>query len=264
MNEMVRYLSSAARTLGWHYESVREGWIHKLSKPSVSRYVYGYTFPHNDSVAAKLARDKAAVYELLNRASLPAVRHVLVRSGEQLDEKSDVAFRMACSSIASTGSAIVVKPLFGSGGRHVSVHDSVDSGVAQLRRITPLCEGAAAVSPYVEISCETRVVILDGAPLLAFTKQRTTDWRHNLAFGARPILKSIPECQRATNLAVDTCEVLGLRLAAVDVVELPSGDIFVLEVNDSIKLDAAFSSCSGQCEDLAAFTYEEIVRSMER
>ena len=45
-----------------------------------------------------------------------------------------------------------------------------------------------AISPFVEIEQEVRVILLDDEPLVVYRKERVSDWRHNLDFGARPIL----------------------------------------------------------------------------
>ena len=45
-----------------------------------------------------------------------------------------------------------------------------------------------SISPFVEIEEEVRVILLDGDPRAVYSKERISDWRHNLDFGARPVL----------------------------------------------------------------------------
>lgn len=93
----------------------------------------------------------------------------------------------------------------------------------ELAVIASSCR-AAAVSPWVDIDAEVRLVLLDGVVLLAFCKKRTEnadepEWRHNLRFGAFPaIVEPANVPVTLSNCARSAAAMLGLRFAAVDLV----------------------------------------------
>ncbi len=69
-------------------------------------------------------------------------------------------------------------------------------------------------------------------------QRRLLTWKHNLAAGAMPVLE-LPDEVRDTlaRLARRAVEVLGLRVAAVDIVQTQEGEWKVLEVNSGIMME---------------------------
>src|SRR5262249_6699910 len=95
-----------------------------------------------------------------------------------------------------------------------------------------------AISPFVEISEEVRVVLIDDTPLVVYAKQRGADWRHNLDLGPRPVLlptRAIPDA--AVALAVAAAQAIGIRFASIDLVHV-TGDWKVLEINSGVMMEA--------------------------
>src|SRR5262249_31398986 len=105
---------------------------------------------------------------------------------------------------------------------------------------------AITASPYVEIECEYRAVILDRAMKLLYRKIRPYrdedsagpgEWRHNLRLGAVPEMIHGPgEAPDVLRLAHASMAALGLRFASVDVVRTIEGSM-VLEVNSAVTLE---------------------------
>ncbi len=86
-------------------------------------------------------------------------------------------------------------------------------------------------------------------------------WRHNLAAGAVPVLE-IPETLRShlVRLARRALQVLGLRVAAVDIVQTPDG-LRVLEINSGIMMEY-FATRHPQGEALARRIYATLLEQM--
>ncbi|CCD86345.1 conserved protein of unknown function [Bradyrhizobium sp. ORS 285] len=69
-------------------------------------------------------------------------------------------------------------------------------------------------------------------------EQRLLSWRHNLEFGAQPVLLRDGELRETcTALAQEAARVINIRYASVDVV-LADGQWRVLEINSGVKMEA--------------------------
>jgi glutathione synthase/RimK-type ligase-like ATP-grasp enzyme len=131
----------------------------------------------------------------------------------------------------------VVKPNEGTSGRlvfKVTSEAALDDAVREIFA----SHLSLAISPYVEIAEEVRVVLIDDAPLAVYAKQRGADWRHNLDLGARPVL--LPPGETRDNcvaLAIRAVQAIVIRFASVDIVRV--GDEWkVLEINSGVMMEA--------------------------
>ena len=94
------------------------------------------------------------------------------------------------------------------------------------------------ISPYVAIEHEVRVVLLEDAPLVVYSKQRGSDWRHNLDAGAKPVMIEDGEVRAAcVKIAVDAASAIGIRFSSIDVVRV-DGAWRVLEINSGVMMEA--------------------------
>jgi glutathione synthase/RimK-type ligase-like ATP-grasp enzyme len=95
-----------------------------------------------------------------------------------------------------------------------------------------------ALTPFVEVDAEYRVVMLDGEPQLVYEKLAGDgEWRHNLGLGGRAV--DVDDDARSAvlaGLAVRAMEAIGLRFGSVDVVEV-AGASFVLEINAGVMME---------------------------
>lgn len=232
----VRQVTDAARDLGLGLRWLSGYWIAQLDAADATRHVCGYTFPLNSSAAAHLARDKAATHAVLDAAGVPSVPHHVVDSPD---------------TVLRHGFPAVLKPCQGYGGRGlVRVAGAADVPAA-LAGYADHPE-TVAVAPWLDITAEYRVVVLDGDALLAYRKDRAgKGWQHNLTHGARPRL--VPAAGDRAVLAADAMRALGLRFASVDLVDV-GGDLLVLEVNSAVTLER-FSAYGPDHDRLAAGTY---------
>lgn len=94
-------------------------------------------------------------------------------------------------------------------------------------------------------------------------EQVTINWRHNLGQGALPqsIEPNDPRYGQIASLALKATEVLGVKLASVDIVETASG-LKVLEINSGIMMESLVLSPGGR--ELAYRFYDKIIcRALE-
>ncbi len=121
---------------------------------------------------------------------------------------------------------------------------------------------AWAISPRLDIQKETRLVILDGNVLIGYDKHpQDIDGlkMFNLGKGATPI--DIIPTDDMIHIAVRAQRALGLRVCAVDIVELSDGSHMILEVNDGIMMER-YSRYSKYNQQNAYKAYEAIIAAM--
>jgi glutathione synthase/RimK-type ligase-like ATP-grasp enzyme len=210
---------------GIRMTSFSDDWLIELEKDQQTARILGYKFSINDSVSAGIAQDKVATYELLNYHDVPAVEHRLIRT-----KVGDTDWRDW-----SWSDGMVIKPLMGTSGHGVGVVRSTDEATDWMsaRGIE-----AWAVSSLLDIQREIRVIMLDGRVLLAYEKQPVVAEglkMFNLGKGALP--KNIELSREVESLAKDAIQAIGLRLAAVDIIEVSSGELSVLEINDGFMME---------------------------
>lgn len=205
------------------FQTFSGNWLLELVKGGKRARILGYKFSLNDSVAASIAQDKVAAYEVLAKEGVPAIKHTLVRTKTPLLKQPEFAADM------------VIKPLSGTSGHAVHKVSSWE----QAEKVMDLTGIEAwAISPYEEIVRETRILVLDDMILLSYDKQPIVENGlkfFNLGKGAKAINRTIDESEE--DLANAARLAIGVRLAAIDIVELASGEKKILEVNDGIMME---------------------------
>lgn len=240
------FIRTACKKQGIAVTSFSDDWLFELSKDGRTAHVIGYSFGLNSAVAAKIAQDKVAAYELLKYHNVPAVEHRLIRTNTDW-------LHWPWSD------GWVMKPLLGSSGNSVGM---VHSSEAALNWMSTHGNGAWAASPFLDIVREIRVIVLDGRVLLTYEKIPVMInglKMFNLGKGATP--RDVELSAKIGDIAKNAMKVTGLRLAAVDIVELPTGEFRVLEVNDgfAVKNYASFSTANREKVDKL---YDTIIAAM--
>jgi ribosomal protein S6--L-glutamate ligase len=252
----INQLNTAADDLGIQLSWLSDFWVAQLEKDALVKYVIGYTFPLNNASAAQVASDKVAAAAILSASRLPVVPHRLLRfsTAEPAEWASAV--------LAGTDLPIVVKPYKESSGIDVyraTTRTELRDDLALLARRY----WAVAVSPYIDIVDEYRVVVLDRNVKLIYRKVRVrnvkneaAEWRHNLLLGAYPeILESTDLYQSLSTLAAEAMTALDLTFASVDIV-MVGDQLQILEVNSSVTLER-FGLHTPAYADIALTIYKD-------
>jgi glutathione synthase/RimK-type ligase-like ATP-grasp enzyme len=218
---------------GLNFQSYSDEWVLRVAKGELVRWIVGYKFDVNRSAAGEVAQDKVAAYSALHAAGIAAVPHYLVRS------LPHELIRVRQLRQALKGTSVVAKPLQGTAGRDVAKYQNVDEALNMIRSSD---EPAWALSPYQTLRAEYRLIMLDGALLLAYEKTkpviRGDVLLYNLSHGAIAAeLKPVELRDELLAIALNVMDAMSLRLAAVDIVRLNHGELAVLEVNDGISME---------------------------
>ena len=238
---LVESLKRYAAARGAEVQFLSHGWIAVLARNGHRHLVYGYDLGLNPSAAARIANDKAAAYEVLTASGLAAVEHRVFLHPRFLDfVPVDGNWPGLLAAFAAFGRDAVIKDNEGTGGMEVFRVRTVTELEQRALALFQIAR-AVALSPFLEIAGEARFVMLDGACVLAYAKQRKPgEWRHNLGLGARAVPLDLADAaaQPALALAKAAMAALTLRFASIDIVTV-GGRPMVMEANAGVMLEVA-------------------------
>lgn len=214
------------------------GWLIAMRRGERRHFAFGYDIGLNSAIAHRLANDKSATAEALEMAGVPCVPHRLFLNPRLGRNIVGPTWREAMLELLRDHpQGVVVKPNEGTSGRSVfkvSTVAELDHAVDDVFSMN----AGLAISPYLAIEDEVRVVQLGDLPLVVYSKQRGSDWRHNLDATAKPVLLEDGEVRTAcVKLAVDAASAIGIAFASIDVVRV-DGEWKVLEINSGVMMEA--------------------------
>lgn len=214
------------------------GWLIAMRRGEMRRFAFGYDIGLNSAVAHRLANDKSATAEALSLAGVPCIAHHLFLNPKLGEKVVGVAWREAMLGLLHDNpQGVVVKPNEGTSGRsvfRVTTETELDHAAGEVFSMST----GLVISPYVEIEDEVRVILLDEVPFVVYSKQRSSDWRHNLDAGARPVLLEDSEIRTAcVKLATSAASAIGIVFASIDMVRV-DGAWKVLEINSGVMMEA--------------------------
>jgi glutathione synthase/RimK-type ligase-like ATP-grasp enzyme len=177
-----------------------DGWLIIMQDGSRRKLAFGYDLGLNSAVAHRIANDKSATSDVLVLSGIPCVPHTLFLNPElNAFVPPRGAWETMLALLQQSPGGIVVKPNEGTSGKSVFWVTSRPALELAVKRIFA-AHTALAVSPYLDIEDEVRVVVLDGRPLVVYAKDRpavTGDGQRSLLALA---LESVPVARRSTVL----------------------------------------------------------------
>jgi glutathione synthase/RimK-type ligase-like ATP-grasp enzyme len=233
----VRAITKYCASHGIACEVKSQGWLIVMERDGVRRFALGYDLGLNSAISHRIGSDKAATSDILATSGIPCIAHTQFSNPVLRDYAPASGVHEAMRALLMQHpQGVVIKPNEGTSGRLVFKV----ANEAELDRATQeifATHLSLAISPFVEIEEEVRVVLVDDTPLVVYAKQRGADWRHNLDLGARPVLLP-PGATRDTcvALALRAAQAIGIRFASVDVVLL-ADEWKVLEINSGVMME---------------------------
>lgn len=225
---------------GIEIQFLSTNWLKCLTKNGTKHYIIGHKYDINPSAASLIADDKAATYEVLREAKIPAAEHKLLYAFS--NHNSYTLGRNNLSYLRNyfdaNGGDIVIKPNCGTRGRntfHITTPEQLGPALIDVFNNNSV----AALCPFYKIRYEYRTILLDNEVRLSYKKVlcSTEDWKFNLQCGASA--EPIPQNKTGaiTELARAATRELGLRFCSVDVIETFDDELMVLEVNSGVMTD---------------------------
>lgn len=210
-----------------------QGWLVLMRDGERRHLVFAYDLGLNSAVAHRIANDKAATAEVLSISGVPCVPHALFFNPQLHDGvKSPGSWEAILGLFAQYPAGVVVKPNEGTSGKSVFHVLSLPALELAVNRVFA-AHASLAISPYLEIEDEVRVVLLDDAPRVVYSKTRPSvvgDGKHSLLELA---LKNLPAHQRSvlSSLVADPDK------AALDAI-VPDGEQRVLSWRHNLESGA--------------------------
>lgn len=226
LNSQRAFVNAVKKYCALHAISVEvrsQGWLIVMQRGPSRHFAYGYDLGLNNSVTHRIANDKAASAEVLQASGIPCVPHTLFL-GPQLGKYIPPlgSWEAMLRILQQNPNGIVVKPNEGTSGHLVSRVRTKPGLELAVNRIFS-SNLNLAISPYLEIEDEVRVVLLDDAPVIVYSKSRpsvTGDGMHSiveLALAAVPVERLstvLPGMvEDADHVSLDTVLPLGQRHA---------------------------------------------------
>jgi glutathione synthase/RimK-type ligase-like ATP-grasp enzyme len=214
-----------------------QGWLIVMQR-SRQYFALGYDVGLNSAIAHRIANDKGATADVLTLAGIACVPHTVFLNPKLNAHIPPPGSRQAMLDLLRQHpEGIVVKPNEGTAGKSVflvSTSPELERAAAEIF----LSHLTLAISPYVEIEDEVRVVVIDELAPVVYSKRRVLDWRHNLDAGARPVLLEPGAAREAcVAIAVKAAKAIGIRFASVDVIRV-GGVLKILEINSGVMMEA--------------------------
>jgi glutathione synthase/RimK-type ligase-like ATP-grasp enzyme len=173
-------------------ETRSQGWLMVMRKGPRRHLAYGYDLGLNSAVTHRIANDKAATAELLEMNGIVCVPHAFFPSPALSDYVPAAGtWEAMFGHLTQNPDGIVVKPNEGTSGNLVfKVRDrpALERAVSEIFSLNL----NLAISPYLEIKDEVRVILVDTLPVIVYGKSRpsiTGDGVHSileLALAAMP------------------------------------------------------------------------------
>jgi glutathione synthase/RimK-type ligase-like ATP-grasp enzyme len=213
-----------------------QGWLIIMQRGPKRHFALGYDLGLNSAIAHRIANDKGATADVLEVSGIPCVPHTVFLNPKLDAHVAPSGSQAMLELLEKHPEGLVVKPNEGTSGRsvfRVSSRPGLERAAAEIfsSNVT------LAISPYVEIEDEVRVVVIDELALVVYSKRRGLNWRHNLDAGARPALVEPGEAREAcTAIAVKAAKAIGIRFASVDVISV-GGALRILEINSGVMME---------------------------
>jgi glutathione synthase/RimK-type ligase-like ATP-grasp enzyme len=224
-------------TRGIACEVKSQGWLIVMEHDGKRRFALGYDLGLNSAISHRIASDKAAASDILAMAGVPCIAHTQFSNPVLADYAPASGLHEAMRAVLMQHpQGLVVKPNEGTSGRLVFKVTN-EAELDEAAREIFASHLSLAISPFVEIEEEVRVVLIDDTPLVIYAKARGADWRHNLDLGARPVLLPPGEGRdTCVALAISAARAIGIRFASVDVVRA-ANEWKVLEINSGVMME---------------------------
>ena len=178
------------------------GWLVIMRRGTERRLAIGYDVGLNSAVAHQVASDKAACAEVLASAGIDAIPHTLFLGAKHsVHIPGSGSIDAMAQLLDAHPHGLVVKPNEGTSGElvtRVTTRPQLETAVARI-----FAEyRALAISPYVAIEDEVRVVLLDDHALIVYGKTRPSvigDGVHSL----RELAQQAATAQQLKTMAED-------------------------------------------------------------
>lgn len=257
-------------------EFYSDKYIAKLTKCDKVRYIVGNSFGNNSSSSAKLATDKCCTHEILKSFGVPIIEHNFVntlnanldftkkynydvvvkpnrgsegKSVEHLTNIKDI--KKAVNKVVEYEKAAAVCPFYNVRNEYRTFYlDGQPLLTYSKMRPNVLGDGINNVENLIKIQNLKHIKIEEMSKdeleyIPKKDEQRQISWKHNLCYGSKPqIITNKNKLKQIHDLVKRAGQAIGITFASIDIVELYTGELMVLEINSAVTM-TKFSEYEG-------------------
>jgi len=170
----------------------------------------------NPPLSIERSVDKYHTLALLDENGLPVPKTAVAESHEE-----------ALKAFHELGGDIVIKPLFGSRGIG-STRISDPDVATRLFRAIAFYHGVLYLQEFVPHGFSDVRAFVIGDGVVAAMRRVAQNWKTNVSLGAKPT--ALNPSKELEDLAVKTAQVIGCKVAGVDILESQNGPV-IIELN---------------------------------
>lgn len=264
--QLVKLLRSLASDQAWAaINTFGHGVVEIVTDDGRNLRVFGYDFGVNSSSSSRLADDKAATSRTLARFAVPAVDHRVVF---RPDFVGYAGFGEECKDALSLfdefGRNVVCKNNRGTGGLDVYHAKSEAELKSSIARIFSVC-CACSISPFLDISSEIRVILIDDVVTAVYSKRRPSVVADGICTLAALIATHMPEFPTKSLMLFEESELAAIPVAGCSIAlnwrhNLGQGAAPEFNISSSLRLEAIkLARAALRALDLRAASVDVIV-----
>ena len=149
------------------------GWITKLQKENVSKYIIGYQFDLNSAISYNIAGDKFATFELLKSSNIPTIEHRMIFNPQTRTKYYQNKFlNEAKELLKQNNNKLVIKANDSCKGKDVHFCSNDEEIESVVEKLFESNNDTLSACPYIDISYEYRAIYLCGEILYIYKKKK--------------------------------------------------------------------------------------------
>lgn len=273
-----------------------DGWMFTLEKNGKRTFVMGYKFGLNNTTSSQLCDDKSALSVVLDEIGFPCVLHHYIESPNAYSRSQRQIYDDLEKMLKTYGELVIKPNVGSGGKKvfrcktEAELHDLVDNnlspkqplGVCKFERVKNeyrvIClngqvklvyrkqrpfvvgDGTNNLKSLIELQLDAKVETDKELPFETIPKKDEivcVSWKHNLGLGAKAdtdvdeILKP-----KLMQFALDVANAIDICFASIDIIELETGELKIMEVNSGIMMEK-FSASSPENYQKSKQIYSE-------
>ncbi len=236
---LIKVVKEFAKENDIKLDLISTGWIMRLQKDNIIRFIFGLDLGLNRSSNKLIVRDKAATSDILKLEDIPHIPHKLFLKPCSLASNRSGNWATIIKYFNEYGKDVVCKPNFGSGGSGVE-RATVQADLERVMQKLLVENRAVALSPYVDMKAEYRVTVLDGVVELVYKKVKkdSKELKFNLSSGTYATEESDEDIiKQVSQLSIRATNACGIRFGNVDLAQSTDGVFSVLEINGGVMFE---------------------------
>jgi glutathione synthase/RimK-type ligase-like ATP-grasp enzyme len=228
----------------------------------------GSSFGNNSNSSAKLATDKCCTYEVLKSYNVPVAQHNFIdKQNSNLDFTSKYNYdvvvkpnkgmegidvlhltnlediKRETNRIIRYEKSVAICPFYNIKNEYRTFYlDGQCLLTYDKKRPIVIGDGKSRVKKLIKLQNLKYVNVKEMTKKeLRYVPNKNEEvrvsWKHNLCFGAKPIIVTdINKLNQIHEIAKNAGQAIGITFASIDIIELFTGELMVLEINSAVTM----------------------------